>query len=90
MGINFRKRILLQERILKRCTHCKKIIYQLDDNFCSDCGDKLISEKTKIYANYGKSGITSISYKMPDGTTINSKGSITTPITNGVSYTQKM
>ena len=35
----------------------------------------------------GKNGITSFSYKLPDGTTVNSKGNVTIPIANGMSYT---
>lgn len=88
MGINYRKRILLKEDILKRCAPCQKV-YSADINFCPTCGNKLISEKTKVYANWGKNGITSFSYKMPNGTTINSKGNMTIPIANGISYTTK-
>lgn len=88
MGFNYKKRILLREEILRKCEHCKKI-YAVDIKFCPSCGSKLISEKTKIYANFGKNGITSLSYKLPDGTTINSKGNMTIPIANGISYTTK-
>lgn len=88
MGINYRKRILLSEEVLKKCEHCKKI-YSADNNFCPTCGVILISEKTQVYANFGKKGITSLSYKLPDGTTLNSRGNITIPIANGISYTTK-
>lgn len=88
MGINYRKRMLLREDVLMKCEHCKKV-YSVDTKFCSNCGTKLISEKTKVYANIGKHGITSLSYKLPDGTTINSKGNITIPLANGISYTAK-
>lgn len=88
MGINYRKKLLLREEILKKCTSCK-IVYPSDKNFCPKCGAKLHSEKTKVFANIGKNGISSISYKLPDGTTINSKGNVTIPLGNGISYTSK-
>lgn len=40
-----------------------------------------------MYANMGKNGITSISYKTADGITFNSKGNATIPLGTGVSYT---
>ena len=88
MGVNFRKRVLVREEVLKKCEVCQKL-YPEENNFCPDCGSKLISEKTKVYANMGKNGITSFSYKLPNGTTINSKGNLTIPIGQGISYTIK-
>lgn len=88
MGINFKKRILMQEQVLKKCDTCKKL-YQSEDNFCSICGSKLTSERTKVYANLGKKGISSYSYVLPDGTTINSRNGMTIPLGNGMSYTTR-
>ncbi len=88
MGLNFRKRILLRQEIVQRCSNCKKI-YSSECIFCPECGNKLTSEKTQVYANFGSRGITSITYKLPDGTSINSKGSATIPIAKGLSYTTK-
>ncbi len=56
-------------------------------NFCPSCGKKLIGKSSKVYANLGKNGITSISYKTADGITINSNGNTTIPLGKGVSYT---
>ena len=89
MGLNVRKKVLLSETVLKRCNHCK-LVFQNDDSFCTSCGEKLISEKTKVYANIGKNGLTSFSYKLASGVTINSKGNITFPLGKGVSYTTKI
>lgn len=89
MAINFRKKVLIGEIVLKKCTNCQKV-YERDNNFCKTCGNKLLSEKTKLYANFGKKGITSYTYKMANGITINSKGNVTTSIVNGLSYTTKM
>ncbi|MBE5821623.1 MAG: hypothetical protein E7311_03420 [Clostridiales bacterium] len=74
---------------MKKCTQCQKV-YESENNFCKACGNKLISEKTKLYANFGKNGITSYTYQMANGVTINSKGNMTTPIANGMSYTTKI
>ncbi len=89
MAINYRKRVLLKEDITKRCKECKKI-YPKEHEYCKTCGKRLTSEKTKVYANFGKSGITSISYVLPDKTTINSKGNVTFPLANGLSYTTNL
>lgn len=88
MGINIKKRILVREEVLKKCEVCQKL-YSAEENFCTECGSKLTSEKTKVYANWGKNGITSFSYKLPSGVTINSKGALTIPIAKGISYTTK-
>lgn len=88
MGFTYRKRILLREEVLKKCTVCAKV-YLAENDFCPNCGSKLISEKTKVYANMGKSGITLLSYVLPNGTTINSKGSMSIPMGNGISYTTR-
>ena len=89
MGIQFRKKVLLKETILKNCEKCKKV-YDESCEFCNCCGQKLSSQKSKVYANFGKSGLTSITFKMPNGITINSKGNLTVPLTNGLSYTSKI
>ena len=86
MGINYRKKVLLKEEVTKRCEACK-IIYSEDKLYCPKCGKSLKREKTQVFANMGKNGITSFSYKLPDGTTVNSKGNVTIPIANGMSYT---
>ena len=86
MGINYRKKVLLKEEITKRCETCK-MIYSDDKLFCPKCGKSLKREKMQIFANMGKNGLTSFTYKLPDGTTINSKGNVTIPIAKGMSYT---
>lgn len=86
MGVNIRRRIVIGEKIFKLCENCK-LAYDETSNFCTNCGAKLIRKSSKMYANMGKSGITSISYKMPDGITINSKGNTTIPLGSGISYT---
>lgn len=86
MGLNVRKRVLLREETIMICTNCK-LAYNDNSNFCPSCGKKLLKKVSKVYANFGKSGITSISYKTPDGITINSKGTTTIPISKGLSYT---
>ncbi len=86
MGLNIRKRFLITETSICRCPKCQKI-FDGNSNFCTLCGSKLKLEKTKIYANVGKNGISSYSYKLPNGTTINSKGCITMNLAKGISYT---
>jgi hypothetical protein len=60
-----------------------------DNVLCPKCGSKLLVEKLSIYANYGKRGITSYTYKLPNGMSFNSKGTITLPLCKGISYTSK-
>jgi len=66
------------------------LVFTESHDFCPNCGNKLISEKTAVYANVGKSGITSFSYKLASGITINSKGNVSFHLGKGVSYTTKM
>lgn len=68
------------------CTECK-IAYEEGSKFCSHCGAKLKERTSTIYANMGKHGITSISYKTSDGITMNSNGKITFSLGKGISYT---
>ena len=86
MGLNFRRRVLINEQVLMKCEKCQKL-YSTENCFCRICGTKLKSTKTKFYANLGKNGFTSFSYKLPDGTTINTKGNVTIKLANGISYT---
>lgn len=86
MGLNYRKRILLREDVIKTCSECK-LAYEQSDNFCTSCGKKLEKKTAKVYANIGKNGISSISFKTVDGITVNSKGNTTIPISKGISYT---
>ena len=86
MGINYRKRQLVSSVVLMNCKHCQKV-FSDEAVFCPHCGNKLTAEKTAIYANYGKHGISSFSYKMPNGVTFNSKRGTTIPLGNGLSYT---
>ena len=86
MGLNIKRKVLISETTVKRCEACNEV-FQNEHSYCTHCGKKLISEKTKVYANIGKKGITSYSYKLPNGTTINSKGNVTVPITRGISFT---
>ena len=89
MGLNIRKRVLIHEEISHKCNVCQQV-YLSDASFCSKCGKPLVEEKTKFYANYGKNGLTSLSYVSPDGTTFNTKGKLTYKIADGVSYTTHM
>lgn len=88
MGINYKARQLLSETVLMSCDACKKVFSQ-DCCYCPDCGAKLKSAKTKIYANYSKKGLTSISYVLPNGTTFNTNRGMTMSLGNGLSYTTK-
>ena len=88
MGLNYRKKISLQKEKKKICTACN-ITYSEDAMFCSNCGQKLESITFETYANLSKGGITSFSCKSPSGT-INSKGNITVPLGNGMSFTSSL
>lgn len=90
MGLNYRKKMAVGEEFFMKCNKCKTT-YNQDNNFCPVCGSKLVSGKSTLYANIGKNGITSLSYKLPNGYTLNSKkGTITIPISKGLSYTCKV
>ena len=86
MGFNYRRRILLNEVVLPICEACK-VTCNESDQFCPQCGKKLVFKKTKVFANIGKKGITSYSIVTSDGITINSKGKTTIKLGNGISYT---
>jgi len=66
------------------CPNCF-IEFPIGTNFCTICGNKLQKHTSKLYANVTANGITSISLKTPQGT-INSKGTMSIPLGNGVSY----
>lgn len=90
MGLNYRKKIAVSESIFMKCNSCNTL-YEPEYDFCPVCGCKLISEKTTLYANIGKNGITSFSCKLPNGCTYNSKrGTITIPISKGLSSTYRI
>ena len=89
MGLIFRKQILLKETVLKNCENCKKVFPE-DKNFCQCCGGKLSSQKTRVFANMGTKGITSVTFKLANGITINSKGKLTVPLSTGLSYTTRL
>lgn len=90
MSLNYRKQIAVGESIFMKCNKCNTL-YKRENNFCPVCGSKLISEKTTLYANIGKNGITSYSCKLPNGYTYNSKhGTITIPISEGLSFTHRI
>lgn len=87
MGLNVHRKIPITEDTVKTCKFCK-VDYDKDANFCSCCGKKLTKKtSTKVYANIGKNGISSISVKTANGVTVNSKGKTTVPLGKGVSYT---
>lgn len=88
MGLRVRKRFLLRKETIMICSDCK-LAYNDNSNYCPSCGKKLSKKTSKVYANMGKNGITSISYKTADGITINSKGITTIPFGKGLSYTSK-
>lgn len=85
MGLQVRRKVLLREEIIMTCPSCH-LAYHKSAVFCSSCGSKLTRKASKVYANFGKSGLTSISYKTADGITINSKGQATIPLGHGISY----
>ena len=87
MGLNIHRKIPITEEIVKTCKCCK-LNYDKDANFCSYCGKKLTKKTaSKVYANIGKNGISSISVKTDNDVTINSKRGTTVPLGNGLSYT---
>lgn len=88
-NLRIRKRIPLSETVLMRCDVCK-LVFNEDNVFCTKCGKKLIREKTAVYANLGKNGLSSISYKLASGITLNTKGHVTFSIGKGISYTTKL
>lgn len=88
MRFNLRGRLLIHEETVGKCTKCQKI-YDDEKSFCPNCGSKLLNEKLKIYANFGKSGLTSYTYKLPNGISINSRGTMTFSLAKGISYTSK-
>ena len=57
MGLNFSKKILLNEEKIKTCSNCN-LAYHESTNFCAKCGSKLTKKSTKVYANIRKKGIT--------------------------------
>ncbi len=89
MGFNVRSRLLVHEEPVGRCIECHKI-YDGEKSFCPVCGSKLLIEKLKIYANFGKNGLTSYTYKLPNGISINSRGTMTLSLAKGISYTSKI
>lgn len=86
MKIRLKNRVLIETIVSKKCPTCNKE-FTPEDNFCRYCGIKLITQSTKVYANFGKRGITSYSYILPGGKTINSKGKLTINVGNGISLT---
>lgn len=88
MGINIRSKVLIHEQIATRCTSCQKV-FDGEKLFCPYCGSKLLIEKIKVYANFGKKGLTSYTYKLPNGISINSRGTMTMSLAKGISYTSK-
>ena len=70
------------------CESCKKV-FSRDCAYCTECGAKLKAMKTQIFANYSKRGLTSFSYVLPNGVTINSKRGMTMSLGNGISYSTK-
>ena len=88
MGIRFKKRQVVGESVQMLCEACKKTFSQ-DCNYCPDCGARLKPSKIKIIANYGAKGLTSFSYVLPNGMTLNSKNGMSMPLGNGLSFTTK-
>ena len=73
---------------MKACPSCKNGHFDNDDNFCKICGARLEVKEIKVFANIGKRGnITSYSYVLPGGQTINSKGKLSFNI-GGISFTE--
>lgn len=88
MGLSFRKRVLLKKTTTKYCENCQTA-FDESSNFCPKCGNKLKSQSLKIYANYTQNGITSYTYVLPNGITLNSKGNISFSLGNGISFKSK-
>lgn len=89
MGLRIRGKQLIHEQTATRCSQCQKV-YDADKAYCPKCGSKLLVEKMQVFANYGKSGITSYTYKLPNGITFNSKGIVSLSLAKGISYTSKV
>ena len=88
MGINFRKRVLVSETTTKYCENCK-IAYAESTNFCTKCGKSLKEKKMRVYANMTKYGVSSYTYVLPNGVTMNSKGKLTFSLGKGISFSTK-
>ena len=90
MGLNINRKIPIKEEFVKTCKNCN-VDYDQDANFCSCCGKKLTKKSvSKVYANLGKNGISSISVKTTNGVTVNSKNKVTVPLGKGLSYTSNL
>lgn len=88
MKVNFRKRVLISETTTKYCENCQTA-FDESCKFCAKCGKSLKKKSMKIYANMTKNGITSYTYVMPNGVTMNSKGNISLSLGNGISFSTK-
>ena len=88
MGINFRKRVLVSETTTKYCENCQTA-FDESCKFCTKCGKSLKEKKMRVYANMAKKGITSYTYVLPNGVTMNSKGKLTFSLGNGISFSTK-
>ena len=77
----------MREQTASICEECH-MVFDETANFCTRCGARLKKEKTKIYAYFGKKGVT-YSIKLPNGMTLNTNGNVTIPFGKGISYTVK-
>lgn len=90
MNLNVRRRELVETIVVStKCKKCNKEL-DIDDVFCRYCGNRLIPQDIKVYANIGKRGVTSYSYVFPGGATFNSKGKITLNVGKGISLTTEV
>ena len=88
MSVNFRKRVLISETTTKYCEDCQTA-FDESSKFCTKCGKSLKTQKMKIYANVTKNGITSYTYVLPNGVTMNSRGKVSLSLGNGISFSTK-
>jgi predicted RNA-binding Zn-ribbon protein involved in translation (DUF1610 family) len=84
-GVRIRQKVLLSEESKMVCTSCN-VDYPSTAKFCTRCGKKLVKRSSRVEANMTAKGLTSISIKTPDGTTFNSKGTVSKPLGKGISF----
>ena len=82
------RKLELSDMVLMRCDNCKLIFNDQHVN-CTKCGRTLISEKTSVYANLGKTNATSFVYQLASGINIKVKANVRFPLDQGVPYSTK-
>lgn len=83
------RKLDLSGMVLMRCDNCK-LVFNDRHVMCSKCGGTLISEKTSVFANLGKNGVSSFVYNLASGIRIKVKANARFPLDQGAPYsTQK-